>query len=92
MWGTFFSASVFPFLGDGVVARFFFHVANGHELRDDAGMDLNGLREAREEALLTASELLGGDGSFWNITAWAVRVTDDAGKDVFTVKVSMGSP
>ena len=74
------------------MARFFFHVANGHELRDDAGMDLKGVREAREEALLTASELLGGDGSFWNVTAWAVRVTDDAGKDVFTVKVSMGSP
>ena len=55
-------------------------------------MDLNGLREAREEALLTASELLGGDGSFWNITAWAVRVTDDAGPAGFTVKVTMGSP
>ena len=92
MWGTFFRLVFFPFLGDGVVARFFFHVANGHELRDGAGMDLNGLREAREEALLTASELLGGDGSFWNVTAWAVRVTDDAGKDVFTVKVTMGSP
>ena len=45
-----------------VVARFFFHVGNGHELRDDGGMDLNSLKAAREEALLTASELLGGDG------------------------------
>ena len=42
--GNFFSASVFSVFGDGVVARFFFHVANGHALRDDAGMDLNGLR------------------------------------------------
>jgi hypothetical protein len=71
------------------VARFFFHVANGDELRDDGGMDLNSLKEAREEALLTASELLGGDGPFWRLPAWAVRVTDDAGKDVFTVKVTM---
>ena len=46
MWGTFFRLVFFPFLGDGVVARFFFHVANGHALRDDAGMDLNGLRGA----------------------------------------------
>ena len=46
------------------MARFFFHVASGDELHDDAGMDLDSLRDAREEALLTASELLGGDGSF----------------------------
>lgn len=68
------------------MARFFFHVANGHELHDDAGMDLNSLRQAREEALLTATELLGGDGLFWNVPAWAVRVTDDAGKDVSASK------
>ena len=61
------------------MARFFFHVANGDELRDDGGMDLNSLKEAREEALLTASELLGGDGPFWRLPAWAVRVTDDVG-------------
>ena len=70
------------------MARFFFHVANGHELRDDAGMDLNSLRQAREEALSTASELLGGDGPFWSVPAWTVRVTDDVGKNVFTVKVT----
>ena len=62
------------------MARFFFHVGNGDELRDDAGMDLNSLKEAREEALLTASELLGGDGPFWSLAAWSVRVTDEAGK------------
>jgi hypothetical protein len=71
------------------MTRFFFHVANGEELRDEAGMVLRSVREAREEALLTASELLGGNGPFWNIPAWTVRVTDDAGKDVFTVKVTM---
>ena len=81
-----------PFFGDGVVARFFFHVGNGDELRDDAGMDLNSLKEAREEALLTASELLGGDGPFWSLAAWSVRVTDEAGKDVFRVKVAMERP
>jgi hypothetical protein len=82
----------FPFLGAQVVARFYFHIANGHELHDDAGMDLTSLSEAREEALLTASELLGGNGPFWNVPAWAVRVTNDGGKDVFTVKVTMDSP
>jgi hypothetical protein len=73
------------------LTKFFFHVANGQELRDEAGMVLRSVREAREEALLTASELLGGDGPFWNIAAWTVRVTDEAGKDVFTVKVTMDS-
>ena len=74
------------------MARFFVHVGNGDELRDDAGMDLNSLKEAREEALLTASELLGGDGPFWSLAAWSVRVTDEAGKDVFRVKVAMERP
>jgi len=72
------------------LARFFFHVSNGRELRDEAGMDLRSLREARGEALMTASVLLGEDGPFWNLPAWTLRVTDDAGKDVFTVKVTMG--
>jgi hypothetical protein len=40
--------------------------------------------------LRTASVLLGEDGPFWNLPAWTLRVTDDAGKDVFTVKVTMG--
>ena len=71
------------------MTRFFFHVANGEELRDEAGMVLRSVREAREEALLTASELLGGNGPLWNIPAWTVRVTDEAGKDVFAVKVTM---
>jgi hypothetical protein len=53
-------------------------------------MDLRSLREARGEALMTASVLLGEDGPFWNLPAWTLRVTDDAGKDVFTVKVTMG--
>ena len=71
------------------MTRFFFHVATSNELRDDAGMELNSLEEAREEALLTASELLGGDGPFWNLPAWTVRVTDEVGKEVFSVKVVM---
>ena len=74
------------------MARFFFHVANGDELRDDGGMDLNSLKEAREEALLTASELLGGDGPFLEASCLGGASNDDAGKDVFTVKVTIGSP
>ena len=35
-----------PFFGYQVVAREFFHVGNGHELRDDGGMDLNSLKAA----------------------------------------------
>jgi hypothetical protein len=88
-WGTYSWLMFFSFLETEVVAKFFFHVANGNELRDDAGMELNSLKEAREEALLTASELLGGDGPFWNLPVWAVRVTDEVGKDVFSVKVVM---
>jgi hypothetical protein len=79
----------FWFLEKEIVTRFFFHVAHGEEVRDDAGMDLNSLKEAREEALLTASELLAEDGLFWNLPAWTVRVTDEVGKDVFSVKVMM---
>jgi hypothetical protein len=74
------------------VTRYFFHVVNGEECQDQEGMVLMGLREAREEALLTASELLGGDGEFWSIADWAIRVTDEAGKQVFGVRVLINSP
>jgi hypothetical protein len=74
------------------VTRYFFHVGNGQECQDQDGMVLMGPREAREEALLTASELLGGDGEFWSLADWAIRVTDEAGKDVFSVRVVMKSP
>jgi hypothetical protein len=57
--GTYFRLVFFPYSsGDEVLNRFFFHVTDGQELRDETGMVLRRVQEAREEALLTASELL----------------------------------
>jgi hypothetical protein len=42
------------------MARFFFHVNNGADVPDETGTVLNGTEEARQEVLLTGSELLRG--------------------------------
>jgi hypothetical protein len=48
------------------------------------------VKHAREEAIKTASELLRGDGhEFWNGPDWTMRVTDEVGLPVFTIRIVM---
>jgi hypothetical protein len=72
------------------MARFFFHVNNGVDLPDETGTVLNGIEEARQEVLLTGSELLRGDpDDLWRGSNWAMRVTDEAGTSLFTLRIAM---
>jgi hypothetical protein len=72
------------------MARFFFHIRNGQDLPDDSGMVLPGIKDAREEAVRTASELLRGDGDdVWNAPDWSMQVTTEAGQPVFTIRILM---
>jgi hypothetical protein len=69
------------------VSRYFFHITNGQDLPDDTGMIFAGAKEARYEAIQTASQVLRGDRvDFWNSPEWTMRVTDEAGNPVFTNK------
>ena len=72
------------------MARYFFHIQNGQDLPDGSGPVLPDVKHAREEAIKTASELLRGDGDdFWNSSDWTMRVTDEMGLPVFTIRILM---
>jgi hypothetical protein len=77
-----------PDFRERAMARYFFHIHNGHDLPDESGTAFPGVTQAREEAIKTASELLRGDGhEFWNGPDWTMRVTDEVGLPVFTIRI-----
>jgi hypothetical protein len=59
------------------MARYFFHVVNGHMLVDRVGVDCATLREVRAEAIRAAGEMLSelgaGNGQ---VSQWHMFVTD----------------
>jgi hypothetical protein len=71
-------------------SRYFFHVKDGHDLPDETGMLFPSAVEARQEAIETAGELLRGDGAeLWTGSEWMLRVIDEIGTPVFTIKIIM---
>jgi hypothetical protein len=73
------------------MARYFFHIYNGQaDLPDESGTAFPGVKQAREEAIKTASELLRGDGDeVWSGPDWSMRVTNEVGLPVFTIRIMM---
>ena len=69
--------------------RFFFHVHDDVETIDREGTELPGITEARNEAIVTAGEMLRDlDGRFWNSREWRIWVTDEAGQTVCALRFS----
>jgi hypothetical protein len=64
--------------------RYFFHVHDGTDRPDREGVDLPSLAEAREQAVVTAAEMLRDiDGAFWRGPhEWVMRVVDKDGRRV----------
>ena len=59
------------------------------DIPDLEGTLLPGLAEARSQAIVTAGEILKSEGlRFWNGTEWRMKVTDDIGTSVLTLKFS----
>ena len=55
-----------------------------------SGTAFPGVRQAREEAIKTAGELLRGDSDeFWQGPDWTMRVTNEVGLPVFTIRILM---
>ena len=71
------------------MARYYFHITDGSEIPDETGTPLNSVEQARQEALKSASELLRDGTDSWSDAEWSMRVTDEAGAPVFTVRISI---
>jgi hypothetical protein len=71
------------------MARYYFHITDGSEIPDEAGTLLNSVEEARQEALKSASELLRDGTASWSDAEWSMRVIDETGAPVFTVRISI---
>ena len=70
--------------------RYFFHVVDSRDIPDAEGTVLPDPAEARSEALVTAGEILRDVGmKGWTGTEWRLRVEDEAGQKLFTVRLSI---
>jgi hypothetical protein len=71
--------------------RYYFHVRDGREFRDEEGHELEGLDEAREQAVIAAGEAIRDLGKrFWAGEEWHMDVTDESGVSVCSLTFSSG--
>jgi hypothetical protein len=73
------------------VPRYFFNVHDGRDYPDAEGTELPDLAAVRAEALRSSGELLRGNNGtaeFWSGDDWAMNVTDEAGKNLLTLRFS----
>ncbi|HEX8168086.1 MAG TPA: hypothetical protein VF601_20135 [Beijerinckiaceae bacterium] len=69
--------------------RYFFDVHNGNELtRDEVGMDLDGINEARDEAAEALAEMAGAVSRDPNPRDFAIEVRDESGRRVLKAAIS----
>jgi hypothetical protein len=67
--------------------RYYFHVMDGHASIDREGLELEGLAQARAQAVQTAGEIIRDSGArFWNGTEWLMTVCDSVGTTVFSLR------
>src|SRR3954470_24470600 len=71
------------------MARYFFHFHDGTDQPDHTGTELASSKAARDAAVIFMGERLKDlDGGFWPDAEWTVRVVDDIGAAVCTIRVS----
>ena len=76
---------------EGHVPRYFFHVRDGQSYLDAEGSELSDLDAVRAEALHASGDMLRGlkdEAGFWSGHDWTMKVQDEAGKDVLTLRFS----
>lgn len=63
--------------------RYFFHVHDGRVTIDHVGTELAGPKEARQQAIVSAGEMLRDEGEkFWDSEDWTMHVKDEVGRTV----------
>jgi hypothetical protein len=66
---------------------YYFHIRDGTDIIDDEGSELAGPDQARQQAITTAGELLRDKGKgFWGGEEWTMKVVDEAGDTVCSLK------
>ncbi len=75
------------------MARYFFHVVDGHFLVDAEGTECSGMTEVRTQAIRTAGAILSELGGTLAVgPEWQMHVTDEAKKTVFKLRFSAEEP
>ena len=69
--------------------RYFFDVHNGNELtRDEVGMELEGINQARDEAAEALAEMASGASRDPNPRDFAIEVRDELGQPILKAEIS----
>ena len=69
--------------------RYFFHVIDGREIRDEEGIELPNIYVAQAEAICLCGEVLRDMGArFWNGTEWRLEVEDEQAQVLFVLHFS----
>lgn len=69
--------------------RFFFHVHDGREIRDEVGVELKDLAQARKQAIIASGEMLRDYGlEFWTGHHWQMYVENQDGDTVTRLNFS----
>jgi hypothetical protein len=69
--------------------RFFFHVHDGVDLRDEEGTELPDIYVAQAQAIRMSGEILRDKGvGFWDGTEWKLEVTDQHGNVILLLRFS----
>jgi hypothetical protein len=69
--------------------RYFFNVHDGKDIEDTEGTVLLGEAHAREQAIITAAEMLRSEAAtLQSNEVWEMKVTDEAGHCMLTLRFS----
>ncbi len=69
--------------------RYYFNFRDGRELLDSEGVELAGLADARDAAVVASGEALKDHaGKFWSGEEWRMWVTDESGATVCALRFS----
>ena len=58
------------------MAKYYFHLVDGHTILDDRGLELSNIADVQHEAIKASSDLLRGHAPLWNGEPWKMWVTD----------------
>ena len=69
--------------------RYFFHTEDGRIRRDAEALELDGIRDARTEALKTVGQMMElKPDEFWDDGCYRMTVTDDTGLILLIIDLS----